>query len=303
MARPTITPRAAIAAGLVFLSLAGPLAAQEQPRPLPDFPPERGQVYGRVDVLTLRRGRIGVVVNLGSPATDTIGALIQSVTPGGPADKAGIRSGDIIVRLNGRALAERDPRLGQGRPAPGLALSLIGASIKPGDSVVVQYQRGRDRRNAVVVAGDDPVWTLTTREGVPEIQGQIREMEGDPEIRMRVEANGPRPGEFTMRMPRLMMLASALADLELVPLNPELGRYFGTADGVLVINIPADAKLGLKPGDVVFSVDGRRVQTPGQLFRVLQSYEPGESFKFELMRMKKRETVTGMVTGQGRGEE
>src|SRR5262249_56346924 len=62
------------------------------------------------------------------------------------------------------------------------------------------------------------------------------------------------------------MFGSPLAALELAPLNPELGKYFATSDGVLVINVPPDSKLGLKPGDVVVAVDGRKVKGPAQLF-------------------------------------
>ncbi len=271
-----------------------PLPAQEPPRPRHEIVTERIPMTGRIELFAMRRGRLGVVVRTSSDQTDSIGALIQSVTPNGPADKAGIRSGDIIVRINGRLLAGGDPRLVQGQPVPGLALSLIAAGIKPGDSVVVQYQRGKDRRNATVVAGDDPVWAMATRDPQGfDFMGE-RFPEGDPpDI---VEA-GPRPRTFTMRttIPRMFTLGSPLADLELAPVNPELGRYFGTPDGVLVINVPAPSKLGLKPGDVVLSVEGRRVRVPGQLFRVLQSYDPGESFTLEIMRLKKKETVTGMV--------
>lgn len=281
----------------ILLSILAPtLPAQEQPRPRPEGVGERMPMSGRVEMYSMRRGRLGVVVSPSDPETDSIGALIRSVTPSGPADKAGIRSGDIIVRVNGRTLAEPDPRLGQGRPAPGLALSLIAARINPGDSVVVLYQRGKDRRNTTVVAGEDPVWTFSARDPqLADLPLPERGIEGEPEIRMKIEAGPPRNYMMRTPGPRILVLGP-LADLELAPINPELGRYFGTSDGVLVINVPDDSKLGLKPGDVVYSVDGRRVKLPGQLLRVLQSYDPGENFKLQIMRMKKRETVTGSVT-------
>jgi hypothetical protein len=31
------------------------------------------------------------------------------------------------------------------------------------------------------------------------------------------------------------------------------------------------------------------------MFRVLQSYEPGENIRFDVMRMKRREAVTGRI--------
>jgi serine protease Do len=57
------------------------------------------------------RGRIGVQIapvtkevaesiGLGKP----VGALVQSVEAGGPADKAGVEAGDIIVKVDGKAV-------------------------------------------------------------------------------------------------------------------------------------------------------------------------------------------------------
>jgi predicted metalloprotease with PDZ domain len=89
--------------------------------------------------------------------------------------------------------------------------------------------------------------------------------------------------------------ATPISDLELAPMNPALGQYFGVTEGVLVINVPARTRLNLRPGDVVLSVDGRRVSNPNQLFRALLSYDPNESIQLEVQRMKRRDTVTGQV--------
>src|SRR3989442_15547105 len=43
-------------------------------------------------------------------------------------------------------------------------------------------------------------------------------------------------------------------DLELVNLNADLGEYFGTKEGILVVKAPADSSLPLKAGDVILSV-------------------------------------------------
>jgi S1-C subfamily serine protease len=94
-----------------------------------------------------------------------------------------------------------------------------------------------------------------------------------------------------------------LADLELAPMNPDLGRYFGVSEGILVISVPDDSRLGLKAGDVVLNVDGRVPTSPAHLIRILRSYEEGEQFKLDVVRMKKKETVTGQVGEKERDEE
>jgi S1-C subfamily serine protease len=282
-----------------MLLLATGLLAQE-PRPGPEVVVERQPFFGRYDVLVMRRARLGVQVSPVAEQTDSIGALIQSVTPNGPADKAGIKSGDVITRINGQSLVEGNLKVGRGQSAPGLALSMIAGRLNAGDSVLIQFQRGKDRKVTTLIAGDEPVFPFTFTERLPFDPGDDMRVFPEslgPEVKIRRSpyGEGPPRGPFEMR-PRVYLFASPLADLVLAPVNPELGRYFGAGDGVLVINIPEDSKLNLKPGDVVLSVDGRKVKVPSQLFRVLQSYEPGEEFKLEIMRMKKRETVTGSVT-------
>ncbi|MEO8308148.1 MAG: Do family serine endopeptidase [Pseudomonadota bacterium] len=87
---------------------------------------------------TVQRGRIGVGIRPVTAAfADSFGldrprgALVQSVEKGGPADKAGVKVGDIILSINGRAV-ERDAEL------PGII-----SGIKPGTDV--QLEAWRDR--------------------------------------------------------------------------------------------------------------------------------------------------------------
>ena len=62
-----------------------------------------------------------------------------------------------------------------------------------------------------------------------------------------------------------------------------------------MIDVPKESTLGLKGGDVVLSIDGRKATGPGSLMRILGSYDAGDSFKLEIMRNKSRMTVTGRL--------
>jgi S1-C subfamily serine protease len=97
------------------------------------------------------------------------------------------------------------------------------------------------------------------------------------------------------------LYGSPLADLELAPLNPDLGRYFGATEGILVISVPVDSELKLKGGDVVLAVDGRKPASPSHLLRILRSYDQGETFKLDILRNGKRETVPGRVGDRAEG--
>jgi serine protease Do len=112
------------------------------------------------------RGRIGVTIapvtkevaesiGLGKPA----GALVQSVEKDGPADKAGVEAGDIIVKVDGKTV-ERSGDLPR----------LIGAT-KPGSRATLQvFRRGNMRDIAVAVAefeADRPTRRAQAEPGTP----------------------------------------------------------------------------------------------------------------------------------------
>lgn len=278
------------------------LAAQErQPTPRARVFIEReGQDAGRdrFRVVTQRRARLGVTVDLRASENDSIGATLQSVTPGGPAAKAGLRSGDIVTRIEGKSLVATDNmRAGEEESLPGIRLVEFASQLKPDDTVSVEYRRGAARRTASLVTGDEPV--LVSEGFGPEgtfefnVPGSIT-MERRP-FGGSVGGFGRLEGPNAGAMGYAFAFGGALADLELAPLNPDLGQYFGTTEGVLVINLPAESTLGLKGGDVILSVDGRKATGPMGLLKILRSYEPGDSFKLEVMRNKARTTVTGSL--------
>jgi len=49
----------------------------------------------------------------------------------------------------------------------------------------------------------------------------------------------------------------SVAGMELATLTPQLGTYFGTDKGVLVLRAPKNATFNLQDGDVILSIDGR----------------------------------------------
>jgi S1-C subfamily serine protease len=243
-----------------------------------------------------RRARLGIKVNLQARGTDSIGAYVDAVTPSGPAAQAGIRSGDLITKLDGTSVLSRDSAQGvadhQNASLPGLRLIELAARLEPNDTVPIEYRRGSDRRTVQVVTEDEP---------------DLAYMGAPPRAMLRFRGPGgteddPRmpAGEFFERVDPPgahwdVLARSPLARLELAPLNSDLGQYFGVNQGVLVISAPPDSALGLKGGDVVLAVDGRRPAGPSHLLRILRSYESGESFKLDILRNHKRETVTARL--------
>ena len=247
-------------------------------------------IRNRIRAITERRARLGVNVNLRASDADSIGATLQSVTPGGPAAKAGLKSGDIITRIGGKSLTASDNmKYGEEDSPPGVRLVEYVSQLKPEETITIEYRRAGTRHSTTLVTGDEPIAMVDIFPGGGEFEVNLPRIQERSGLRGSVHAG---PGGFTAYA---YALGGPLADLELAPLNPDLGAYFGSTEGVLVINTPKESTLGLKSGDVILAVDGRKASSPHSLLRILRTYDAGESFKLEIMRNKARTTVTGQM--------
>jgi hypothetical protein len=258
--------------------------------------PSRTRVYSTGPMVQLfggGRAYLGVTVSTGrNEATDSVGAVLEGVSPGGPADKAGLKGGDVITAFNGEKLAGRYPAAGDYESEPGRKLMDFARELDDGDTVTVDYRRGKETHRATIVAkrlGDEGFnFSFTT---------PMPDIDVHPELMAAGEAmRGVMP-----------LLAGGMygrwLDVEMVKLNPELGDYFGTAEGLLVIHAPEDSTLPLKGGDVILSVDGRAVSSQTQLMRVMRSYDPGEDVKLDIMRQKRRITLTAKIPEHRSGRD
>lgn len=224
------------------------------------------------------RGRIGVIVDTRADATrDKVGARVDGITPDGPADKAGLKVGDVITRFNGTDLGGARPENDEDS-GPGMKLIELARKLEPGDTAQVEYRRGNDNRKATLVAEDLGGLGWTGRMEMPDMGGI--EM---PRMEM------PEGGAFAFAF------GSPWGGIEMVKLNPDLGDYFGTREGVLVVRAPEDSSLALKGGDVIVSIGGRKPASPEQAMRILRSYDVGEAVTLDVLRKQKHVNVTWKV--------
>jgi S1-C subfamily serine protease len=79
-------------------------------------------------------------------------------------------------------------------------------------------------------------------------------------------------------------------------LGPELAGYFGVdpKSGALVITVEEDspaARAGLRPGDVITELAGKRVHSPEELVRVVRAAEPGDATNLTVVRHGKEQKL------------
>ena len=189
--------------------------------------------YGRA-----RRGWLGVNIQQVTPdiaeslgLKDSSGALVARVTEDGPASKADIHNGDVILRFNNQDVKEMKtlPRI--------VAETVIGKDVP-----VVVWRDGKQ---------------VT-------VQAQVGELPDSPQ---QVAANSPAtPRQTVNRNTEISGLGARLA-----PITDEMREKFkigADQKGVVVTDVTPDgaaAGRGLKPGDVIVEVQQEPVSTPADV--------------------------------------
>lgn len=258
-----------------------------------------------------------------------VGIKVLGVSPDGPAERAGVEAGDVIVALGGRVLSAVDE---DGNTRKGLNIAL--KDIKAEEQVIVSVERGSETLDLTVVPEvREPLsWQSVVRfpsaptasaviDGtvmierivVPEINTealteQIEQMRVEiEERRVFIESRGDAPelerhykfqfgdmsdmGDFALHDTNAWFGMPLAAGLRLAEVDPALGEYFKTDRGVLVLKAKEDNPLLLQSGDVVLNLHGTDVNSPAEFMRALRDLEPGDELVIDIKRNRKSKTL------------
>jgi serine protease Do len=195
-------------------------------------------------------------LKLGEPR----GVEVTGVEEGTPAEKAGIKTGDVLLNYNGENIlgAEQLGRLVRETPQ--------GRKVK--------IQLWRNGKSETVFAGIE----------------QRRFQRSEPSAGIFAIPDLPNVRDLyipDIPSPVLTWRSSALG-IEGEPVDSQLAEYFGVKQGVLVRSVAAGSpaeKAGLKAGDVLTKIGDRPVTTPRDLSSYLRSQHPqGKQVPILLMR-------------------
>ena len=155
----------------------------------------RARVYSSND--DPDRAAIGISTSSGGKR-DTLGLLVQSVTPGGPADKAGIEEGNRIVSINGVNLRLSAADAGEG-DMEGIAQRRLIRELekrKAGEEVELRVWSGGQTKTVKVK-------TVAVEDLPSSARASRREAEDRPAIGLSLSATGSRRDTLGMLVVRV----------------------------------------------------------------------------------------------------
>jgi serine protease Do len=196
------------------------------------------------------RGSIGIQFREGlSDAVNRVygfknGVLVQEVQPSGPADKAGLKPGDIIITIDGRNIKDGDD-----------LVSVI-ASRSPGSTIRLGYMRDGKQADTTVTIGD---------------RDKVFSEQADQQSQARPE-NGPDAGETKLGLVVHEESADTAAKLHTPGVVIESVRTGSFAD-----------LQGLEPGLVITHVNKQPTGTKQQFDAVVSRLKSGDDVVFEIL--------------------
>jgi len=188
------------------------------------------------------------------------GVEITRIAPDSPAEKAGIKTGDVVTQYNGQRVdgMEQFSRMVRETPA--------GREVK-----IAIIRNGAPQTVAV---------RIVTR---AVISGQL--------------IPAPVQNPFELRFPDMpqsrMSWRSTVLGIEAEALDGQLAEFFGVQEGVLVRAVTKGSsadKAGIKAGDVIVRVDEAKVSTPADISNHLRGLR-GHSVSMVVVRDRKEINV------------
>lgn len=248
---------------------------------------------GRGDVFVLdgRGAQLGLRVSDVDVKAATGGVRIDEVNADSPAEKAGMREGDVVVEYDGERVrsARQFTRLVQETP-DGRTVRI--AVLRNGQKQTLEATPEAGRNSWDFGIDSDQIRR--------EIERGLRDFPREP-FEFRFDDRGPRRFEYRLPERAMPFMGSrGRLGVSVQSLTPELEEYFGARNGGALVssvaqNSPA-AKAGLKAGDVITSINGNRVSDSGDLMREL-SGATGE-VTIVILRDKNELTVKATLTGR-----
>jgi serine protease Do len=199
------------------------------------------------------------------------GVYVEDVSQDGPAARAGIKTGDIVIEFDGE------------RVRSALHFTRLVRETVAGTAVKVTVVRDGNRQMLDVTPEDGWFRFPPVPDVSREIERGLRNLPRDFSFDFDFEGFGD---GFSVTRGRL--------GATLMPVTDQLAEYFGVKQGLLVTAVAADtaaSSAGLKAGDVLTAVNGTMVERTSDVSRALRDVPGGGKVELRVMRDRKELTL------------
>ena len=201
------------------------------------------------------------------------GVGVSNVSPGSPAERAGLKKGDVILQFDGEPVTSTRK-----------LFRLIGESA-PEQSVRLTISRNGSEQQINVTLGQRSPSARTFMPGRPDERGFFRV---DPPSTPRGWTEAPEFFAYSFGNNRRVGITTT-------PLTKQLAEFFGVSvgHGLLISSVSENSpasKAGLKAGDVITEVNGEKIEDTGDFLRALNLKEEGE-VTLTIIRDKSQRTI------------
>ncbi|MFT5232529.1 MAG: serine protease Do [Candidatus Krumholzibacteriia bacterium] len=221
------------------------------------------------------------------------GVLINKVIEDGPAEKAGLEDGDVILSFNGEEISKHSD------------LTKAVRSTSAGDEASVEVLHNGARKTLKVAMGenDDDSFSYSFSSDGHDIRQFVEGdshaviIDGDEAVRWVGKGGGNRwfnsDNDFVIDING----DRGFMGVELEDLSEQLGEFFGATDGdgALVSKVVEDSpaeKSGLKAGDVIVGLGDDSVTSASDVHNLMSGTEADDEVTVEVLRDGKKRSIT-----------
>jgi len=179
------------------------------------------------------------------------GVFVQDVTSGGPAEKAGIKQGDVIVAIGGKPIHEGNELIDTVTETP------VGSSL----NVTVVRDGKREAFNVTV--------------------GDFSQIHPE-QARVNPDEGPAKPGATQARFG---------ITIENLPDARRENMGIKEKGGVLISEVQSNSfaeDIGLRPGDILMSINRTSVNSPEDVVRIQGTLKPGDAVAFRILHQENR---------------
>jgi len=180
------------------------------------------------------------------------GVIVQDVTKGGPAEKAGLKAEDIVVALNGKPIKDGDDLVSRVSDMPS------------GTEATITLDRDGKRMDRKVV-----------------IQDREEVFKDDPRFAMRRRPDMTDPSENAPTSARFGIGVRSLSEAERSEME------FTAPGGVIVTAVEEGSfaeEIGVRERDIIVSINRQSVSSFEEVRKVASTLKPGDAVAFRVMR-------------------